>query len=81
MYLYRYIYILVPQLCPTICNPMDYSPPDTSARRDSPGKNTEVGCHVQRIFPTQRSNPGLSHGRQILYQLSYQGNLYINIYI
>ena len=26
-----------------------------------------------RIFPTQGSNPGLPHCRQILYQLSYQG--------
>ena len=29
--------------------------------RDSPGKNTGVGCHalLQGIFPTQGSNPGL----------------------
>ena len=41
-----------------------------------PGKNTGVGCHflLQGIFPTQRSNPGLLHFRQILYHLSYQGN-------
>ena len=29
---------------------------------------------LQRIFPTQESNRGLLHCRQILYQLSYQGN-------
>ena len=36
---------------------------------DSPGKNTGVGCHflLQGIFPTQGSNPGLLHCRQILY--------------
>ena len=28
---------------------------------------------LQQIFPTQGSNPGLLHCRQILYQLSYQG--------
>ena len=28
---------------------------------------------LQEIFPTQGSNPGLLHCRQILYQLSYQG--------
>ena len=30
---------------------------------DSPGKNTEVGCHFlfQRIFPTQGLNPHLLH--------------------
>ena len=43
---------------------------------DSPGKNTGVGCHafLHGIFPTQRSNPGLPHCRQILYHLSHQGN-------
>ena len=43
---------------------------------DSPGKNTRVGCHalLHRIFPTQGSNTGLPHGRQILYQLSHQGS-------
>ena len=43
---------------------------------DSPGKNTGVGCHshLQGIFPTQGSNPGLPHCRQILYQLSHQGS-------
>ena len=42
----------------------------------SPGKNTRVGCHflLQGIFPTQALNPGLLHCRQILYQLSHQGN-------
>ena len=28
---------------------------------------------LQGVFPTQGSNPGLPHDRQILYQLSYQG--------
>ena len=28
---------------------------------------------LQGIFPTQGSNPGLLHYRQMLYQLSYQG--------
>ena len=43
---------------------------------NSLGKNTGVGCHslLQRIFPTQGSNPGLLHCRQILYHLSYQGS-------
>ena len=29
---------------------------------------------LQRIFPTQESNQGFLHCRQILYQLSYQGS-------
>ena len=46
---------------------------------NSPDKNTRVGCHalLQGIFPTQGLKPGLLHCRQILYHLSYQGNLHI----
>ena len=38
-------------------------------------KNTGVGSLslLQRIFPTQKSNQGLLHCRQNLYQLNYQG--------
>ena len=41
---------------------------------DFPGKSPGVGCHflLQGIFPTQGSNPGLLHCRQILYCLSHQ---------
>ena len=45
---------------------------------------------LQQLFPTQKSNQGLLHHRQILYQLSYEGreaheilivqNIYIYIY-
>ena len=47
--------------CPTLRDPMDCSPPSSSARGDSPSKNSGVGCHalLQGIFPTQGSNPGL----------------------
>ena len=43
---------------------------------NSPGQNTGVGSLslLQGIFPTQGSNPGLLHCRQILYQLSHQGS-------
>ena len=43
---------------------------------DFPGKTTGVGCHslLQGIFPTQGSNPGLLHCRQMLYRLSHQGS-------
>ena len=51
------------QLCPTLCYPMDYSPPGSSVHGDSPGKNTGVVCRafLQGIFLTQRSNPCLLH--------------------
>ena len=42
--------------------------------RNSPGQNTGMGSHslLQEIFPTQGSNPGLPHCKQILYRLSHQ---------
>ena len=66
---------LVTQLCPTLCDPMDRSPPGSSVHGDCPGQNTGVGCHAlpQGIFPTQELSPGLLHHRQILYHLSHQG--------
>ena len=50
--------------------------PGSLIRRDSPGKNTGVGCHalLQGIFPTQGLNPGLPHCKRILYHLSHQGS-------
>ena len=43
---------------------------------NSPGQNTGVGSLslLQEIFPTQASNPGLPHCRQIVYQLSHKGS-------
>ena len=35
---------------------------------------------LQGIFSTQALNPGLLHCRQILYHLSHQGNLFVNIF-
>ena len=33
------------QSCPTLCDPIDGSPPGCPHPWDSPGKNTGVGCH------------------------------------
>ena len=62
--------------CLTLCNPVDCSLPGSSVHGDSPGKNTGVGCHafLQGTFPTQGSDPGLPHCRQILYCLSLLGS-------
>ena len=67
---------LVAQLCLSLCDPMDCSPPVSSVCGDSPAKNTGGGCHalLQGIFPTQASSPGLLHCRWILYQLSHKGS-------
>ena len=34
------------QLCPTLCDPMDCSPPGFSVHGTFSGKNTGVGCHL-----------------------------------
>ena len=74
--------VLVTQLCLTLCNPMDCSPPGSSVHGDFQGKNTGVDCHalLQGIFRTQESNPGLPHCRQILYHLSHLGSPWICVH-
>ena len=62
--------MLVTQSCLILCDPRLLNP------WDFPGKYTRLGCHFlpQGIFLTQGFNPVISHCRQILYHLSYQGN-------
>ena len=68
--------VLVTQSCPTLCDPIDCSPPGSSVHGDSPGRNTGVSCHslFQRIFPTQGSNPCLLHWQVDSLPLSHQGS-------
>ena len=65
--------VLVALSCPTLCDSMELT--KLLCPWDSPGKNTGVGCYsiLQGICPTQGSNPGLLHCRQILCHLSYRG--------
>ena len=60
------IKVKVTQLHPSLWDPMDS------------GQNTGVGSLslLQGIFPTQGSNRGLPHCRQVLYQLNYQKHNY-----
>ena len=46
------------RLCPTLWDPMDYSPPGSSVHGIFQARNTGVGCHflLQRILLTQGSN-------------------------
>ena len=48
---------------------------------NSVGKNTGMGSYsfLQGIFPTQGSNSGLLHCKQVLYHLSQQGSPYDHI--
>ena len=43
---------------------------------NSPGQNAGVGSLslLQGVFPTQGSNPGLPHCKQVFYQLSHKGS-------
>ena len=41
---------LVTQLCPTLCVPIDCSPPGSSVHGGFPGKNTEVGYQVPLLL-------------------------------
>ena len=52
---------LVTSVVPTLCDPMDCSPPG-SCVHDSLGKSTGVCCHalLQGIFPTKGLNPLMS---------------------
>ena len=71
------------QLCPTLCDPMDYSPPGPSIHGDSPGKNTWLPCPPPGDLP----NPGIEPmclispalgGRFLpLAPASIYGNIYI----
>ena len=56
----RFFLFFSMQSCLTLCDPMEFSRPEYRSG--------------QGIFPTQGSNPGLPHCRQILYQLSHMGS-------
>ena len=70
--------VLVAQLCLTLQLYELYSLLG-SYPWNSPGKTPGVDCYslFQGIFPTQGSNLGLLHCRQVLYHLSHQGSLYM----
>ena len=60
--------VKVDQSCPTLLNPVAYTVHGILQAR------ILEWVAFQGIFPTQGSNQGLLHCRQILYQLSYQGS-------
>ena len=66
-YIYMKVKILVSQLCPTLCDPMDYSPPGSSVCGISQGRILEWV-----VIPFSRVSS--RHSGQILYHLSYQGS-------
>ena len=66
------------QLCPTLCDPMDYSPPGSSVHGNSPGKNTEwVAMPSSRGSSSPRDRTHISYvscmGRWVLYHKRHLG--------
>ena len=50
--------VLVTQLCPALCDPMDYSPPGSSVYGDSPGRTLEwAAMSYSRGFPNSGIKP------------------------
>ena len=68
---------LVAQLCLTLCNPVDCSPPGSSVQGI-----VQARILVWVAMPSSRGlpNPGLPHCRRILYQLSYKGSISLEKY-
>ena len=71
------------QSCPTLCDPLDCSPPESSVHGDFSGKNTGVGCHalLQGIFLTQGLNSYLLVScidRWILYHQHHLRSLFVD---
>ena len=63
--------VKVAWLCLTLCDPMDYIVHGILQARILEWVSLSL---LQGIFPTQGSNPGLLHCRQILYQLNHKGS-------
>ena len=64
--------VLVARSCPTRCNPMDCSPPGSSVHRILQARMLEWQPFPSPgDLPDPGIEPGLPHGRQILYHLSH----------
>ena len=51
--------LCVAQSCPTLCDPKDWSLPDSHVHGDSPGKNPGVGLHAPPTPTGYLPNPGM----------------------
>ena len=66
----------VTQLCPTLCDPMDCSPPGSSVHEFSRQESwSGLPCSPPGDLPDPEIKPGLLHWKQILYHLSHQESL------
>ena len=63
---------LVTQLCPTLCDSMDFIPAGFCVHGNYPGKDTGVGCHAQgmaRDLPNPGIKPRSPACRQIYFTI------------
>ena len=64
--------VLIAQSRPTLCDPMDCSPPGSSVHGIFQASILEwVAISFSRDLPNQGTNPGLLHCSRMLYSLSY----------
>ena len=66
--------VLVTQLCPTLCDPMDRSPPGSSVHMILYARILKWLPSLPQGIPNQELNLGFLHGRQILYHWAMQGS-------
>ena len=72
------------QLYPSLCDPMDCIQPRCFVHVDSPGKNTEVDCHVllRGIFPTHGSDQhllDLQHLQMCSFSITPPGKSFVSL--
>ena len=66
--------IRLTQSCPTLCDPVDCSPPDSSVHGNLQARILEWVAIPFSRGSSQPGNLGLLHCRRILYHLSHQGS-------
>ena len=77
LFLFFWLVCCVAQSCPTLCDPMDYSPPGFSVHGILRTRILEwVAMPTSRRSSQARgsSDLGLPHCRQVLYRMSHQGS-------
>ena len=82
IHIYMVMVVLVADLCPTLCDPMECSPPGSSVHWIFQARILEWEPFPSPgIFLTQESNLGLLPCRQILHHLRHQKSPSLSLYI
>ena len=80
---YDHNVVSITQLCLTLCDPMDCSPPGSSIHGTFQARILEWAAipFSRGSSQTRDQNLGFSQCRQILYHLSHRGSPHVTIYI